>query len=57
MFTYNGVRAGLFGTLRNILTFRKVDRMIAKNAPSTYPANIKGVAHGFTALDMTGDFV
>lgn len=57
MFTYNGVRAGLFGTLRNILTFRKVDRMIAKNAPSTYPANVKGVAHGFTALDMTGDFV
>lgn len=30
MFTYNGVRAGLFGTLRNILTFRKVDRAIGE---------------------------
>lgn len=28
MFTYKGIRAGLFGTIRNIFVFRKVDRKI-----------------------------
>lgn len=53
MFKYNGIRAGLIDTIRNILIFRKVDRKIRQE----YPAHLKTAGPEYTSLDMSGDFV